>query len=85
MKWYVLATAILFCGRVALFDYTTHDLSGALGVGTGMLFWGVVPAALYWFFKGKRVENGKMKTARVMFWCSFVVPLLLMSIPKNVQ
>jgi hypothetical protein len=83
MKWYVLGTILVFVVRVAILDYALHGLAGALGVGTAYLVWGIVPAAIYWFWKGRTKDDGKMRTSRVMFWWSFLYPFVMLALQQR--
>jgi NAD-specific glutamate dehydrogenase len=84
MRAYLIATAILAVARVWIHILRTHDgIPGALGAATGLLVWGLIPAAIYWFMKGRRLQDGKARTAKVMFWWALIAPLIAQSLPKN--
>jgi hypothetical protein len=79
MIGYIIATAIVTAARIVIGIILSHDVAGTLGVATGMLTWGLVPAAIYWVSSGRRKQDGKMRTARVMFWWSFITPYVFQS------
>jgi hypothetical protein len=82
MKTYVIATAILTIARGWIGMLLRHDIAYAIGFSIGALSQGLIAAAVYWSMKGRRHQDGKAKTARVMWW-AFIAPLVLQSLSKN--
>jgi hypothetical protein len=85
IRAYQIAVALLVVARVCIGIWLLHDdPAHALGVATGTLFWGLIPAAINWYLNGARHKpDGKFKTWRLMFWCSLVLPLLAMGLQKR--
>lgn len=90
-KWLV-ATALLIVVRIAVGFWIAGafvngfgdvNVPGILGTVTGTLVLGVVPATVYWFLSGRRKSDGRTEAARLLFWCSFLLPLLPLMFPTG--
>jgi hypothetical protein len=72
---------LVLIARVAVLDYIGHDMAYALGAGTSaVVFWGIVPAWVYWGLSQREKKSRKMIAARIVFWSSLAMPYVISAI-----
>jgi len=37
---------------------------------------GLIATTIYWFARGRKIDHAKARTARILFWTSFIASVL---------